>query len=560
VVTQQAGATYAFALADAGTVVESTYATGATFTIPLNSSVRFGVPTEITALDGPGSGVLTVTGAAGVTLNGVSGGSVATTGAYQAITLIQTAANTWVGTTGSAGGLSNPVTAARISRPTVMLGVCGSSSPALADFTSFNALIAPRSVDMLLFMQALNSEPIFYSAYPTWAAALQAIIMSACDPTGALNQFTAGTYDTSGLYSGTGLVGLATACAAYGGPVVIRLAHEFNGNWSSFGYGTETAAQFVAGWKHIVNLFRAYGATNVLWCWNPNVWSGTGWISANQVDPTVADGSGVNWYPGDAYVDIIALDGYMDTVQSPLLTPPALFLNNYLSLCALAPSKPFAIAEFGCTSSALNSAVTGASANGGLTTGKAAWYDLLFQMVQTQMPNCIFVTQWQRSQSDGDYTISSSSADAPAAAAFVRSVNAFPFTGSPGSGPNSATTPTLAGVGTFTNKRITSRVLSLSAASATPAINTDLYDVVHITAQGSTAITSFTTNLTGTPVDGDTLRISVTGSGAVGLTFGTSFEASGNVALPTTTVAAARLDMGFDWNSETSKWRCVGVA
>ena len=110
VVTQQAGATYTFALADAGTVVESTNATGATFTIPLNSTVGFGVPTEITALDGPGSGVLTVTGAAGVTLNGVSGGSVATTGAYQAITLIQTAANTWVGTTGSASGLSNPVT------------------------------------------------------------------------------------------------------------------------------------------------------------------------------------------------------------------------------------------------------------------------------------------------------------------------------------------------------------------------------------------------------------------------------------------------------------------
>ena len=108
VVTQQAGATYTFALADAGTVVESTYATGATFTIPLNSSVAFGVPTEITALDGPGSGVLTVTGAAGVTLNGVSGGSVATTGAYQAITLTQTAANIWVATTTS--GVTFPVT------------------------------------------------------------------------------------------------------------------------------------------------------------------------------------------------------------------------------------------------------------------------------------------------------------------------------------------------------------------------------------------------------------------------------------------------------------------
>ena len=110
---------------------------------------------------------------------------------------------------------------------------------------------------------------------------------------------------------------------------------------------------------------------------------------------------------------------------------------------------------------------------------------------------------------------------------------------------------------TVTNKRIAKRVLSLSSASATPAINTDLYDVVHITGQGSTAISSFTSGLTGVPLDGDTLRISVTGSGAVGLTFGSSFEAS-TVALPTTTVAATRLDIGFFWNTETSKWRCTG--
>jgi hypothetical protein len=111
---------------------------------------------------------------------------------------------------------------------------------------------------------------------------------------------------------------------------------------------------------------------------------------------------------------------------------------------------------------------------------------------------------------------------------------------------------------TVTNKRITKRVLALSANSATPAINSDSYDVVHITAQ-TAAITSFTSSLTGTPVDGDTLRLSVTGTGAVALTFGTSFEAS-TVALPTTTVTTARLDMGFIWNTETSKWRIVAVA
>src|ERR1019366_4248948 len=111
---------------------------------------------------------------------------------------------------------------------------------------------------------------------------------------------------------------------------------------------------------------------------------------------------------------------------------------------------------------------------------------------------------------------------------------------------------------TLSNKRVTKRVLALSAASATPAINTELYDVVHITAQGSTAITSFTSGLTGTPVDGDTLRVSITGSGAVALTWGASFEA-GTIALPTTTVATKRLDVGFIWDSDASMWKCAGT-
>lgn len=100
--------------------------------------------------------------------------------------------------------------------------------------------------------------------------------------------------------------------------------------------------------------------------------------------------------------------------------------------------------------------------------------------------------------------------------------------------------------------------LALSANSATPSINTNAYQYVHITGQ-TAAITSFTSGLTGSPQDGQTLRISVTGTGAVALTFGASFEAS-TVSLPTTTSGTTRLDMAFVWNTETSKWRCVAVA
>jgi hypothetical protein len=73
------------------------------------------------------------------------------------------------------------------------------------------------------------------------------------------------------------------------------------------------------------------------------------------------------------------------------------------------------------------------------------------------------------------------------------------------------------------------------------------------------AITSFSTNLTGTPVNGQKLIIAITGTGAIGLTWGASFEAS-TVALPTTTVTTNRLDVGFIWNVATTKWRCVAVA
>jgi hypothetical protein len=79
-----------------------------------------------------------------------------------------------------------------------------------------------------------------------------------------------------------------------------------------------------------------------------------------------------------------------------------------------------------------------------------------------------------------------------------------------------------------------------------------------ITAQ-SVAITSFTTNLTGTPVNGQKLWISITGTTSIAITWGALFEAS-TVALPTTTSGTNRLDVGFVYNVASSDWRCVAVA
>jgi hypothetical protein len=117
--------------------------------------------------------------------------------------------------------------------------------------------------------------------------------------------------------------------------------------------------------------------------------------------------------------------------------------------------------------------------------------------------------------------------------------------------------PSISSTNTLTNKRITKRV-GTTTSSATPTINTDNVDYYSLTAQ-TVDITSFTTNLSGTPTDNQTLWIAITGTAARAITWGASFEAS-TVALPTTTVTTARLDVGFVWNAATSKWRCVASA
>ncbi len=108
-------------------------------------------------------------------------------------------------------------------------------------------------------------------------------------------------------------------------------------------------------------------------------------------------------------------------------------------------------------------------------------------------------------------------------------------------------------IATLTNKRITQRVTTITS-NATPTVNTDNCDQVEITAQAAD-ITSMTTNLSGTPVNGDKLLYRIEDNGTPrAITWGSSFEAKG-VALPTTTTANKQLTVGFIYNG--TKWGCI---
>jgi beta-mannanase len=92
----------------------------------------------------------------------------------------------------------------------------------------------------------------------------------------------------------------AVALAATGSPVYLRPMHEFNGDWYPWG-GTVNAnspALFVQAWRHMVDVFRRAGADNVRFVWSPN---NVDVPSSNRLE---------RYYPGDAYVDVLAVDGY----------------------------------------------------------------------------------------------------------------------------------------------------------------------------------------------------------------------------------------------------------
>jgi beta-mannanase len=152
---------------------------------------------------------------------------------------------------------------------------------------------------------------------------------AATQPSYAPRTITAGAYD--GYIRRT-----AAAIKSLGCPIMLRLDQESNGAWYPWAVGTpgmdNTAAQYVAMWRHVWQIFHTVGADNVIWLWSPNI----------RWQPGVRNLAEL--YPGNKYVDIVGIDGYL---ISPGDTPGIVFDSTMRELRSVAPNKPWLIAETG---------------------------------------------------------------------------------------------------------------------------------------------------------------------------------------------------------------------
>lgn len=133
----------------------------------------------------------------------------------------------------------------------------------------------------------------------------------------------------------------AAQAAASDGTVVIRFAPEMNGDWNpwSAGVNGNSAAQYVAAWKHVRQVARQIGASRLQWMWNPSVsYAGSTPMSA--------------LYPGASQVDLVGLDGFHWGTLRPWShwqSYDEVFASSIRELRALTRGKPWGIAETAST-------------------------------------------------------------------------------------------------------------------------------------------------------------------------------------------------------------------
>jgi len=237
---------------------------------------------------------------------------------------------------------------------------------------------------------------------PTWLSTINArgsVPMITWSPQNWDPRTDQAPYSLDNIAKGTNdayIRAFASVIKKYGGPVLLRPMHEMNGDWypwsNAGAYTVKNGgpARYIAAWRHIHDLFAAVGAWNAKWVWSPNVYS-----AGSRVD------NANRWYPGDAYVDWVGLDGY-NKAQDGWKTFSQIFDYSVHNLAGA--SKPMLLAEMS-SSEALATQIG---------VSKAAWYTDAFTsaILSLHRIKAVVIFNEDKTTSEGccNWTIESSAA------------------------------------------------------------------------------------------------------------------------------------------------------
>ncbi|MFE7629597.1 glycoside hydrolase family 26 protein [Kocuria sp. NPDC057446] len=234
-------------------------------------------------------------------------------------------------------------------------------------------------------VRAQGATPLL--TWEPWRAAAPGTVPAAAahQPPFALTRTLAGDHDEH-------IRRWAAALASWGHDVVLRFAHEMNGDWYPWGTGCHgnTADQYVQAWHHVHEMFAAAGATEVRWCWAPNIpAAGEGTATAALAD----------YFPGDDVVDLLGIDGYNWGSSDPSFSwtgPAELFGSGLDELRGLGTRLPIMVTET-------------ASAEGhGPGQSKADWITELFDYLVDQ--GDVRGVIWFQEHKERDWRVNSTSA------------------------------------------------------------------------------------------------------------------------------------------------------
>lgn len=185
----------------------------------------------------------------------------------------------------------------------------------------------------------------------------------------------------------------ARLARTYGDPLFLRFGHEMNDPYRyPWGPQNNSAEEFVAAWRHVVERFRAAGADNVLWVWSPHP----------------AYGEFRAFYPGDDWVDWVGATVLNYGAAAPWSrwwSFEEIFGRYYEDLASF--GKPIMLAELGSL---------------GVGGDRAEWYRDAFSSLPTAYPRvrAVLLYASARDATVTGKTVDWSVADEPAIVRVIR--------------------------------------------------------------------------------------------------------------------------------------------